>query len=317
MPVPATVSTPLQRGFSLFASLALALGAMLPLVAPSATRAVSPDLFFSEYVEGSSNNEALEIYNGTGTTVDLAAGGYEVWQYSNGALSSQVVADLTGTVAQGDVFVLAHALATFASTADQTTSAGLFNGDDAVALAKNGALVDVIGQIGVRPSPEWGSGLTGTLDNTLRRKPSVVAGDPNGSDPFDPTAQWDGFATDTFGGLGAHTVSDEPVSTDSNGVGAADPASLMVGGSTLLTVTVTAGTNPASTGISVTADLSSIGGSSTQPFADDGTDGDVAAGDNVFSHTSTVTAGSGTLDLPVVIADANGRTSGTTITLTI
>ena len=78
--MPATVSTPLQRGFSLFASLALALGAMLPLVAPSATRAVSPDLFFSEYVEGSSNNKALEIYNGTGTTVDLAAGGYEVWQ---------------------------------------------------------------------------------------------------------------------------------------------------------------------------------------------------------------------------------------------
>ena len=35
------------------------------LLAPGAF-AASNDLFFSEYVEGSSNNKALEIYNGTG-----------------------------------------------------------------------------------------------------------------------------------------------------------------------------------------------------------------------------------------------------------
>ncbi len=29
------------------------------------------ELFFSEYIEGSSYNKALEIYNGTGVTVDL------------------------------------------------------------------------------------------------------------------------------------------------------------------------------------------------------------------------------------------------------
>ena len=34
--------------------------------------AASNDLFFSEYVEGSSNNKALEIYNGTGAPIDLA-----------------------------------------------------------------------------------------------------------------------------------------------------------------------------------------------------------------------------------------------------
>jgi predicted extracellular nuclease len=36
------------------------------------------DLFFSEYIEGSSNNKALEIYNGTGAAIDLAAAGYVV-----------------------------------------------------------------------------------------------------------------------------------------------------------------------------------------------------------------------------------------------
>jgi predicted extracellular nuclease len=46
--------------------------------------AVSADLFFSEYVEGTSNNKALEIFNGTGAPVDLAAGGYAVSMHFNG-----------------------------------------------------------------------------------------------------------------------------------------------------------------------------------------------------------------------------------------
>ncbi|MBN1327322.1 MAG: lamin tail domain-containing protein, partial [Candidatus Cloacimonetes bacterium] len=41
------------------------------------------DLFFSEYIEGSSNNKALEIYNGTGAQVDLAD--YRIAQSVNGA----------------------------------------------------------------------------------------------------------------------------------------------------------------------------------------------------------------------------------------
>ena len=45
----------------------------LPLAAPRPVAAAAPtDLFFSEYIEGSSsNNKALEIYNGTGAPVDL------------------------------------------------------------------------------------------------------------------------------------------------------------------------------------------------------------------------------------------------------
>jgi len=40
------------------------------------------DLFFSEYAEGSSNNKYIEIYNGTGTDVDLS--GYSLSSCSNG-----------------------------------------------------------------------------------------------------------------------------------------------------------------------------------------------------------------------------------------
>ena len=170
----------------------------------------SAELFFSEYVEGSSNNKALEIYNGTTAAVDLGAGSYNVQMFFNGNPAAGLTINLAGSVAPGDVFVVAHssAAAAILAQADQTNGAGWFNGDDAVVLRKGATVVDVIGQIGFDPGTEWGSGLTSTADNTLRRKSSVSAGDPNGSDAFDPALEWNGFATDTFDGLGAH-VQDE------------------------------------------------------------------------------------------------------------
>ena len=178
------------------------------LAAPEA-RAASSDLFFSEYVEGSSNNKALEIFNGTGAPVDLAAGAYNVQMFFNGNPVSSLTINLTGTVADGDVFVLAQSSADPAilAQADQTNGSGWFNGDDAVVLRKGTTVLDVIGQIGFRPATEWGTGDASTADNTLRRKATITAGDPNGGDAFDPAVEWDGFPTNTFDGLGSHAVS--------------------------------------------------------------------------------------------------------------
>jgi predicted extracellular nuclease len=164
------------------------------LMWPAPASAQSTELFFSEYVEGSSNNKALEIFNG-----GSAAG---------------LTINLTGTVAAGDVSVLAHALANAAilSQADQTNSMGWFNGDDAVVLRKGTAVIDVIGQIGFDPGNEWGAGVTSTQDNTLRRKAAISAGDTNGGDAFDPAVEWSGFAQDTFEGLGSHNA-EPPVLT--------------------------------------------------------------------------------------------------------
>ena len=198
----------LWLSLALVLALALAVGAS---IAPAATRleAGAPnELFFSEYVEGSSNNKALEIYNGTGSAVDLAAGGYNVQMYFNGSASSTLTISLTGIVANGDVYVLAQSSANAAilAQADQTNGAGWFNGDDAVVLRKGTTAVDVIGQIGFDPGTEWGTGLASTADNTLRRKSAITAGDASGSDAFDPSIEWVGYAVDTFDGLGAHTV---------------------------------------------------------------------------------------------------------------
>ncbi|HEX5467886.1 MAG TPA: lamin tail domain-containing protein, partial [Gaiellaceae bacterium] len=174
--------------------------------------AAPTDLFFSEYVEGSSNNKALEIYNGNGSPVDLAAGGYAVKVFFNGSSSAGTTVSLTGTVASGDVYVVADddAAAPILAQADQTSSANLFNGDDAVVLTKGAATLDVIGQIGNDPGSQWGSGDASTQDNTLRRKDSIQAGDPDGSNAFDPAAEWDGFPQDSFDGLGVRTGTIEP-----------------------------------------------------------------------------------------------------------
>ncbi|MEP0800649.1 lamin tail domain-containing protein [Funiculus sociatus] len=177
-------------------------------------------LFFSEYVEGSSNNKALEIYNSTDAAIDLAADSYVVQMYFNGSTTANLTISLTGTVATGDVFVLAqsNANAAILAQADQTNGAGWFNGDDAIVLRRGGAsgtIIDVIGQVGVDPGTEWGSGLTSTADNTLRRKSSVTTGDTIENNAFDPSIEWDGFATDTFDDLGRYTRSDNPTPTSS------------------------------------------------------------------------------------------------------
>jgi len=181
--------------------------ALMP--AKMATAAAPSELFFSEYIEGSSNNKALEIYNGTGTAINLAAGGYNIQMFFNGSASPGLTINLTGTVADGDVYVIAHssANATILAQADQTNGAGWFNGDDAVVLRKGTTIIDVIGQIGFDPGTEWG-GVT--ADNTLRRKNTICAGDPNGTDVFDPSVEWDAFPTDTFDGLGNHVANCAP-----------------------------------------------------------------------------------------------------------
>lgn len=175
------------------------------LTAAAPAMAQTTELFFSEYIEGSSNNKALEIYNDTGSAIDLGAGGYDVQMYFNGNTSAGLTIALSGTVANGDVFVLANSSADPAilAQADQTNGAGWFNGDDAVVLRKGEVVIDSFGQIGVDPGTEW---TGGGQNDTLRRADTICAGDTNASDAFDASVEWVTFPTDTFDGLGVHTA---------------------------------------------------------------------------------------------------------------
>jgi uncharacterized protein len=175
--------------------------------------AVPTDVFFSEYVEGSGFNKAVEIFNGTGASIDLGAGGYTLELYSNGAATASQTVALTGMVADGDVFVVSRAdadAAIVAQTDQLAPAVANWNGDDAVVLRRAGAVVDAIGQVGVDPGTEWGTGAASTADNTIRRMATIEAGDTAPGDPFDPAAEWDGFPSNTLDGVGAHPGTLEP-----------------------------------------------------------------------------------------------------------
>ncbi|MBB5233314.1 ExeM/NucH family extracellular endonuclease [Deinococcus budaensis] len=161
------------------------------------------DLYFSEYVEGSSNNKALEIYNPTSQAVDLGA--YSVELYSNGATTAGNRVTLSGTLAAGGTYVLynSQAVAALRERGQLSSAVTNFNGDDALLLKKGGEVIDSFGQVGFDPGTAWTSGAVTTLDRTLRRKASVTAGDATGTDAFDPAAEWDVFPIDTFDGLGS------------------------------------------------------------------------------------------------------------------
>lgn len=203
-----------RRALGALALLSAILGGLA--LAPPPTAAVATDLLISEYVEGSSFNKAIEIENKTGVAVDLAAGEYAVRTTFQTGTSQRVA--LTGTLAAGEVLVIAHedAADPILAVADViATSVANFNGDDTVELTKGGdpgTTVDSIGQRGVDPGDFWGTGSTTTQNDTLRRPAASEVADTDPTDAYDPAAVYTGFAQDTFDGLGfpGDTVGETP-----------------------------------------------------------------------------------------------------------
>jgi hypothetical protein len=115
------------------------------------------------------------------------------------------------------------------------------------------------------------------------------------------------------------TTASQAFASNPLAAGAAAPATVAPGRSTLLTVAVTPGTAPESTGLFVSCNLSSIGGSFTQLFADDGSGGDAQGGDLVFSYRATVspTAALGPRSLSCIASDAQSRVAVTQIALAV
>lgn len=169
----------------------------LPMVALTtllASTAAQAELIFSEYIEGSSNNKALEL-NNTGTSaVDLSQ--YRIELYSNGNTSVQNQITLSGSLAAGGFYVIANSQAVSAilDQADIAASVTFFNGNDVLLLKENGVVVDRIGELG--NADYFGSNVT------LVRKASITQGDRQYDAPFDPSVQWDSYPQDTFAYLG-------------------------------------------------------------------------------------------------------------------
>lgn len=161
------------------------------------TETRNADLFISEYVEGSSFNKYIEIYNPTNEDVDLSNYKLAMHNYSGSAEGGndgglKEVA-LTGTLKAKGVIVYKNSKAEkYTGTAEAISDDVInFNGNDPVILYKGDNIIDYFGV------DNTGFGV----DKTFRRKATVTGP----SVTYDPT-QWDEYPKDTIDGLGMHTV---------------------------------------------------------------------------------------------------------------
>ena len=136
------------------------------------------DIFISEYVEGSGNNKAIELYNPTNGPINL--GGYMLVRYSNGGFTPYSV-ELGGTIQPKSTYVvvldkrvpggtgyeepvdslLQLKADTFLCPIYEVNRMMYFNGNDAVSLEKiTGGIVDIFGVAGPPMTSDdngWGS----------------------------------------------------------------------------------------------------------------------------------------------------------------
>jgi hypothetical protein len=158
----------------------------------------------TEYVEGNGNNKkALEIAARVAETLT----GCKIEVFSNGATKASASWLLEGEVSFDAPLVLCTKELLEVPEARCTKQVALtFNGDDAVVLRCDDQLVDVIGEVGLKPPMQWGSDQAGTANMTLRRACTVQQGDPIGSDPFEPSLEWIPAGADEYSDLGRHCV---------------------------------------------------------------------------------------------------------------
>jgi hypothetical protein len=182
-------------------------------------------LIISEYIEGSSNNKAIELYNVSDAAVDML--GYSVKRASNGGGWSDELA-LEGSLPAGDVYVIANSSAGSAilSVADTTHSVTWYNGNDALGIFLNDVLVDVFGDPNSDDYFDV-AGISGAAaEHTLIRKPHIEAGNTDwassaGTNSDD--SEWIVMDQDYFGDLGTHTAGPQAYTFSNAGVTTAFP----------------------------------------------------------------------------------------------
>lgn len=173
---------------------------------------VAADLFISEYVEGTSNNKALEIFNGTGDPVDLSA--YTLKLASNGGTwSTTNLLTMSGTLDDGEVYVVANsgAEASILAIANITSTVTYYNGNDVVGLFHGTTLIDIIGVYQQDPgTANWpvAGTASATAEHTLIRKPTVIQGNIDfvaGAGTNQDDSEWIVQPQNYFADLGQHT----------------------------------------------------------------------------------------------------------------
>ena len=184
-----------------------------PYCSISTSECIANAVFITEYVEGSSNNKAIEIYNGSKSSVDLS--NYTIQQANNGeSFGSKAIYiynfPASSQLASGATYVVCDNLAvdSLLSYCDDKPSTGStlkFNGDDGMALFEGTLKVDQIGIQGDTTPWSVAGIASATKDHTLRRKTTVIQGIIDwylSAGTTESDSQWEVLSQDTFDGLG-------------------------------------------------------------------------------------------------------------------
>jgi predicted extracellular nuclease len=280
---------------------------------------VSNTIVISQVYGGGGNaganyrNDFIELYNRGVTPVNVT--GWSV-QYASAPGSTWQRTNLSGTIQPGRYYLVQEARGNGGTidlpapdavgTITMSATAGK------VALVSNTTLLggscplaSVVDLVGYGSANCSEGSATASLSNT-------TAANRIGNGSIDTD---DNSADFTIGPPAPHNSSGFPPT----GTATANPPSALPAESTLLTVVVVPGQFPAAGGIVVRADLTPIGGAAAQSLFDDGTNGDLAAGDNVFSFQATVAPATaiGPKSLATTIADALARTTMTAASFTV
>ena len=142
------------------------------VVASTLSVQAQADIIISQYVEGSSFNKAIEIANTGDSAVTLT--GYQLAKSIDGKGNWDEKYDLSNVTLEAEsVVVLANSGANSAIKAlsnDTDNSVTSFNGDDPIALLKDGAVHDLLGEMGDK---DFAKDVT-LVRNTNAMKPSAT-----------------------------------------------------------------------------------------------------------------------------------------------
>jgi endonuclease G len=278
---------------------------------------VSPNIVISQVQAGggSAEDEFVELHNIGSAPVDL--NGYRV-VYRSATGTNDVgpfaVWTTTTIIQPGQYYLIAASGYDGGVTPDMTytpsvclCSMGANGGGLAVrnGAQNTGTIIDSVG---------WGTATNVFVETTATSAPGNNNSQSRKLNGCQDTDNNSNDFANTIPGAARNTASSFNVCSGGGttlfAAIAANPTTVSPGANVLFTVTVIPATTPPSTGIAVVGNLTDIEGSATQTFFDDGTNGDVTAGDNVFSFSATIAVGSvgGTRAITAIASDAQART---------
>jgi DNA/RNA endonuclease G, NUC1 len=287
----------------------------------SLSNAVSPHIVISQFQTGGGgagtfNDEFIEIFNRGTEAIDL--NGYRL-VYRSATGSNDVNNPLaswntTTVIPPGGYYLIASTSYDGPTTPDRLYDPGSLQ----VSMSgTGGGLALRFGENNVGPvidSVGWGTASNIFVESAATAAPAANNSQSRSQNGCQDT---DNNASDFTATIPAAPRNTTTTVAPCSGGGTtlfaainANPSTVSPGGSTLFTVTVIPATTPPSTSITVAANLEQIGGAASQTFFDNGTNGDVTAGDNVFSFLASIPANAtgGVKLIVAVAADAQART---------